>query len=191
MTRGTPSLLGRVTFVRDCSRDHHNVFPFWDLCFVSCKIIRRTNEQMNERTNVAIPFRFGAVTGPSRGSACRPLRCHVRKRATQNRVWFSTNQKLIPLIVMDAIAILWGARRSYNRRFASANALEPSRTTTNKEATPPGTYLIASGSDDPDFHGVSFCRAVIVSLAPALVRSCPEEVSNAWQRSLDCNGFCL
>ena len=115
----------------------------------------------------------------------------ARKEATDNQVWFSANQKLIPLIVRDAIAILWRARRSYNHCFASADALEPLRTTANKEAAPSGPYLIASGSDDPHFNGVIFQSVTTVSLALTLVLSRSEEIRKARRRSLACNGFCL
>ena len=55
------------------------------------------------------------------------------------------------------------------------DAFKPSRTTTNKEATPLGTYLIVSGLDEPDFPGVTFCRAAIVCSAPALTRTLSEK----------------
>ena len=37
------------------AHDRHSVFPFWELCFVSCETIRQTNEQTNKRTRL---FRF-------------------------------------------------------------------------------------------------------------------------------------
>ena len=89
---------------------------------------------------VTVDSRFGILV---LFHANRPMneRTAARKGANDNQVWFSTNQKLIPLIVRDAIAVLWRARRSCDHRFAFADALGPSRTTTNKEATPPGTYI--------------------------------------------------
>ena len=66
----------------------------------------------------------------------------------------------------DAIAVLWRARRSYDHRFAFADALGPSHTKTNKEAMPLGTHLIVSRSDDPDFHGVAFFAPQLSSRPP-------------------------
>ena len=145
-----------VAFEGDCLCDRHSGFPFWDFCFVSCKPSdERTNGRKNKRSNKRTSC-FGVATGSPCGSACRPLCCPTRKGATDNKVWFSANQKFIPLIVRDAISFFCRARRSHNHRFASADAFKLSRTTSNKEAMPPGAYLVASGSDDPDFHGVTF-----------------------------------
>ena len=52
----------------------------------------RTN---NEQSNAAVPFRFGAAAGPSRGSACRPLRCHAQKRDDSKVSFVFNNQNLI------------------------------------------------------------------------------------------------
>ena len=145
----------------------------------------RTNEQMNERLVLALPRVYPAVP------RVVPFAVPRKRGRLTNQVLFSTNQKLIPLILRDAIAVLWRTRRSSKHRFVFTNALGPSRSTTNKEATPPGTYLIVSGSDNPDLHGVTFCRAAIVFSPPALVRSCPEEVRKARRRSLSSDGFCL
>ena len=171
-----------VAFEGDCLCDRHSGFPFWDFCFVSCKPSdERTNGRKNKRSNKRTSC-FGVATGSPCGSACRPLCCPTRKGATDNKVWFSANQKFTPLIVRDTIAVLWRARWPYDHRFAFADTLGPPRTTRNKEAMPPGTYLIVSGSDVPDFHGVIFCRAAIVFSALTLVRSCSEEVRKAWWR---------
>ena len=118
------------------------------------------NEQTNEHFVLASSLVYPVVL------------CVVSCAVTHERGWlnidfvFLANQKLIPLIVRDAIAVLWYARRSCGNRFASADALELLSATTNKETTPPGAYLIASGSDNPDFYSVTFCRAAIVSSAP-------------------------
>ena len=55
--------------------------------------------------------------------------------------------------------------------FALADALGQRAQQRTKEAAPLGTHLIVPGSDDPDFDGVTFRCAAIVSSAPALVRT--------------------
>ena len=75
------------------------------------------------------------------------------------------------LILRDAITACWRAwRPSDHWCFAFADALGPSHAITNKEAMPPDTYLIVSGSYEPDFHGVTFRHAAIICSTSALVR---------------------
>ena len=102
--------------------------PQWNailgFLFGFVQTIRRTNERADGRTNKQ-NFCVGVATDLSRGSVHRPQRCCAGKGATQDWVRFSANQKLIPLTVRYAILVLWRARRSYDNRFAFANALEP------------------------------------------------------------------
>ena len=111
----------------------------------------------------------------------RVVPCAVprEKGATDNQVWFQVNQKLIPLIFRDAFAN-WRERRSHDHHSAFADALDQRKQQRTKEATPPSTYLIVSGPDDPDLDGVTFCRAAMVSSAPALIRLCPQR---GWEGS--------
>ena len=169
MTRGT------LLVLRSWSRSQETVSATVTVDFHIGTFIlihaKQSNKRTNGQTNAAVPFRLGAVTDLSCGSAHRPPRCHARKGATRNWVWFSTKPKIHFWFWGVPLRLCWCAWRPYDHRLAFTDALGPSHATMNKEASPPGTFLIVSGSDNRDFHGMTFRCATIVCSAPAPVRT--------------------
>ena len=148
---------------------------------------KRTNERTNERTNVSC-WRRHEFTPRFRVSS--PTLLRTKGGDSELSLVFNNPKTYFSFWGMP-LRLCWRAWRSYGHRFAFADAFGPSDATTNKEATPLGTYLIVSWSDDPDLHGVTFCRAAIVSLVPALVRICPQRGWEISKGIIGLNGFCL
>ena len=130
-----------------------------------------TNEQTNKQTGL---FRFVLASQRIHPAAQRIVLHAVTHERGKLEIEFGfrQNQKLIWFWGMP-LRFCWRAWRSYDHRFAFADALGPSRATTNKKAMPPGTYLIVYGSDDPDFHSMTFCHVAIVCSAPRSSKLCP------------------
>ena len=109
------------------------------------------------------------------------------KRGKSKLIWFSTKLKTHFWFWGMPLRLCWRAWRSYDHRFAFADALGLLRATTNKQATSPGTYLIVSRSDDLNFYGVTFCCAAIICSAPALIRTL--SVKRSGRLDGDCRGL--
>ena len=146
-------------------------FPFWDFCFVSCK---SSDERTNGRTKRQTNERFALASPRVRPAVPRVAPCAVPREEGRLMIKLGSQQpKKHSSDCEVCLAACLRERRTHDDHFAFADAFEQRARRRTKEATPPSTYLIVSGSDDPDLDDATFRRAATVSSAPALIRFCP------------------
>ena len=125
-------------------------FPFWDFCFVLCK---SSDERTNGRTKRQTTERFALALPRARPAVPRVAPCAVPRETGRLMIKLGSQQpKNHSSDCEGCLAACLRERRSCDHHFAFADALEQRAQQRTKEATPPRTYLILSGSNDHGFR---------------------------------------
>ena len=125
-------------------------FPFWDFCFVSCKL---SDERTNGRTKRQTNERFALASPRVHPAVPRVIPCAVPRGKVRLMIKLgSQHPKNHSSHCEGCLAACLRERWSCDHHFAFADALEQRAQQRTKEATPPRTYLILSGSNAHGFQ---------------------------------------
>ena len=125
-------------------------FPFWDFCFVSCKL---SDERTNGRTKRQTNERFALASPRVHPAVPRVIPCAVPREKVRLMIKLGSQQPKNHSSDCEGYpAACLRERWSCDHHFAFADALKQRAQQRTKEATPPRTYLILSGSNDHGFQ---------------------------------------
>ena len=147
------------SLARYCSHDRHNVFPFWDLCFVSW----RRHESM-------LRFRLSSPT----------LSCMKRGDSKLNLVFNKTKNSF--LILRDAIMVLSACTAVVRPLFCVGGCIQTIARNNEQGGNTFGHLSHCIRVKRPGFSLRDISSRRDCLLGPAPIRSRPEEVRKAQLR---------